>query len=82
MVTCGARDCDGEPCNTGPTNAPSDFDCPSDGTFADPDNCIKYIQCSGDVAVEIVCPIGEHIQYWMIQDIITKKNYNTSHHVS
>ncbi len=62
QVSCGNRDCDDEPCNTAPTDKPSDFDCPSDGTFPDPNNCIKYYLCSGGVAVEKICPVDDGLQ--------------------
>ncbi len=63
QVTCGDRDCDGQPCSTAPTDKPiDDYDCPSDGTYPYEDNCIKYILCSNDVAVEQICPIGEKLE--------------------
>ena len=41
-------------------SAAEDFVCPEPyGFYANPDNCIKYYQCSDDVAQEIVCGLRE-----------------------
>ena len=38
----------------------TDFVCPEPyGFYANPDNCIKYYQCSDDIAQEIVCGLRE-----------------------
>ena len=41
-----------------------DFKCPpEDGTFADPNNCIKYYECTGgEVEKHWTCPIDPRKQ--------------------
>ena len=37
-----------------------DFVCPEPyGFYANPNNCIKYYQCSDDVAIELICELSE-----------------------
>ena len=44
------------------TTHAEDFVCPEPyGFYPNPNNCIKYYQCSDDVAIELVCELSE----WM-----------------
>jgi len=64
LVDCGKRDCDGRPCK--PPTPPVDFKCPkADGLFPDAKNCIKYFQCSENIAQEKICPFenGKQLFY-------------------
>ena len=39
-----------------------DFVCPEPyGFYPNPDNCIKYYQCSDDIAQELVCGLREFL---------------------
>ena len=43
------------------TVAAKDFECPPNdyGWYADPDNCIRYFQCSAGVSQEFLCGTRE-----------------------
>ena len=55
-VCCEKRDCDGRDCNVNCNNIGDDYDCPeADGYFADEKNCMKYYQCSDNIATHSIC---------------------------
>ncbi len=66
-VDCGERpvcDQNDQNCFTPtapPTVPPSDFNCPQpDGYFPDPENCIYFYQCVGDMAYRQLCQEREY----------------------
>jgi len=38
------------------------FDCPYDGWFADPENCLKYYHCVGLTKQRLTCPVADNGQ--------------------
>ncbi|XP_052088606.1 hemicentin-1-like isoform X4 [Mytilus californianus] len=60
----GGKDCEGsevdiqtESCDM--LDCP-EFECTSDGLFADPKDCTKFIQCANNIKYEMSCPLTTH----------------------
>jgi len=66
-VDCGDRDCDGQPCLV------EDFVCPEpEGLFQDPENCIKYQECTDSSPMRKTCEMdSDGVQMWF--DVATSQ---------
>ena len=65
-VYCGERNCDGRPCKQNPDPV-CDFDCKSDGSFAYPENCAKYVICQNGKPNCHMCRKRKYLAYFCFE---------------
>ena len=66
-VCCEKKDCDGRKCNENCNQIGNEYSCPEkDGFFADEKNCMKYYQCSNNIATRIDCGKSKYFWFWTI----------------
>ena len=55
-VCCEKRNCDGRNCKQNCHQIDKEYVCPEkDGFFTDESNCMKYYQCSNNIATHMLC---------------------------